>query len=732
MNVSPCNWSSYIHKAKRIAFIFFCFLFQYFQLLAQPLWIPLGPTYNPGLGIGHLECIAFDPGYNGVSNKTMYVGSPTGGLWKSKDGGESWNNTDCSTDKLPFIGVADIAINPKNAKQIYIATGTRYKRKHVYPLGIYRSNDAGKTWQNISDGIFLDPQKMNCIARVLIDPSNVKILYAATSLGIFKTSNAGKKWIQILAGDYHGLELNPKNSKIIYVAGTRSNYNEDLVVLRSSNAGKTWIPVADTKSVFNDKENMVIDLAISPSAPNIIYVMIANKDGLSDNDLYISTNEGKTWRRKNIPYPNDHRDKVSIGVSPVNPGEIYIGKAWDFYKSKNITDSLFNKRSGYEQWESLAIGHADVHDFAFAPVTHQLFVAQDGGLWNESSKKDASNGLNISTINVFGTSETKSGFVITGHQDCGANIYDSSLPVEQQWRNVLGGDGREGIIDYTNDKNILSASMNLGKAGVYGPNMRSTDGGKTFYGISLPQDPNLNALNAGPMVEDPKDHNVFYFGYTQLYKGTFINEADNELKWERLTNIPDMMPYSVLSDISVNQSNNKCIYAGFVGGRIFKTTVGGEGKECSNNCWLEISPFKNLFYFNFVKIVSVPDDPNRIWAAFTGTFMSVEHADSVTNGINKIMYSDKGGKEWTPFAQGLPETPVYSIVYVKGSASLLFAATEMGVYYRNASMTEWKPFNMNLPNVIVSELEVNYHEKKLYAATYGRGLWAIDISNYLK
>ncbi|MCC6691358.1 MAG: hypothetical protein IT235_07475 [Bacteroidia bacterium] len=713
-----------------LAFLFL--ILSHFLLPAQPVWEALGPVYNPGLGIGRLECIAFDPAYNGETNKIMYAGSPTGGLWKSINNGESWSNNDCSTDQLPFIGVADIAINPKNSKQLYIASGTRYKRKHISPLNIYVTNDGGKTWSSVSAGLTLNPSTPNCIARLVMDPVKNKILYAATSQGIYKTTNAGKKWSKILNGDYHGLELNTQNSKIIYVAGTRTNYNNDIVIMRSTDAGKTWEIMADNQNVFTSKENMIIDIAIAPSNPSIVYAMIGNKDKANNNDLYVSTDACKTWKAKTIPYPNDHRDKVSIGVNPVDPNQIYIGKAWEFYRSKNITDTTFNTRNIYENWEGLTIGHADIHDFAFAPITHELFVANDGGLWNATLRKDASNGLNIATINSIGSSETKSGLVMSGHQDAGANIFDASLPADKQWRNVLGGDGREGIIDYTNDKIIFSAALNLGTTDTYGLNMRSVNGGKSFSGILKPRDYNLNALNNGPVVEDPIDHNVYYFGFTQLYKGTFQNETDNEIQWERLTRIDSMMPYSVLTGIDVNLADHKRIYTGFTGGRIFKTSVGGGSEACYNGCWEEISPFKPRVYFNFVKPVSASDNPNKVWAAFTGAYMYNDDIDTAVAGSNKIMYSINGGASWEPFAQGLPETPVYSLVYLRNSNDMLFAATDRGVYFRNASTTKWEPLPGNLPNVIVSELEINYHEKKLYAATYGRGLWSIDISSYMK
>jgi photosystem II stability/assembly factor-like uncharacterized protein len=702
-------------------------------IYAQAVWQALGPVFNPGLGIGRLECIGFNPFYNGKTIKTMYVGSPTGGLWKSKDGGLSWSNADCSTDQLPFIGVADIAVNPRDTNELFIANGSKYPRKYISALGVYRSADGGKTWVTVSRGMELDPHALNCIARILIDPVNVKTLYAATSQGIYKTTNSGKKWKKLLEGDYHGLEFNSANSNILYAAGTRSTYNEDMVILRSLNGGKSWQEIAQDGGAFKGKENLSIDIAVSPSSPAILYVLSANKEGLRTNELFVSTDAGKTWKAKTIPYPNDNRDKVAIGVSPSDPGEIYIGKAWDFYKSINICDSAFNKRPQKSQWAHLNISHADIHSIKIAPGSNEVFVAHDGGLYNATTNKDASNGLNIATINSVSSSETKNGFAITGHQDCGANIYDASLAAEKQWKNVLGGDGRESIIDYSTEKNILSTSINLGTTTSYGPNQRSMDGGLSFGPLSRPADPGLNALNNGPVTEDPVLPNVYYFGFTQLYKATFTNPSGNEINWEQLTHLSDMVPYSVLTAISVNPLQPNFIYAGFVAGRVFKTTTGGEGMACTSGCWKEISPFKNLIYYNLVKTVSAPEEPERVWAAFTGGAMAIAQADdTLTSGIHKIMYSPNGGQSWEAFAQGLPETPVYSFVYVRGTKDLLFAGTEAGIYFRDADMQGWQAFNNGFPNVTVSEIYVNYHEKALYAATYGRGLWKIDISDQLK
>jgi len=706
------------------------------SVFAQAKWEALGPVSNPGLGIGRVECIAFDPGYNGTTNKTMYAGSQTGGLWKSTDGGQHWSNSDCSTDRLPFIGVGDIAINPKDSKQLFIAGGTRYTRKHAFPLKIYRSDDGGANWTEASSGIDLDAKTLNCIARILIDPTDVKTLYAATSQGLFKTINSGKKWKQILPGDYHTLEFNPADSKILYAGGTFSTYKENISVLCSRDAGQTWKTLADGSSVFKAKEHLKINLAVSPSRPEVIYVLTANTDALATNDLYVSLNGGKSWTAKTLPYPNDHPDKVALGISPVNPGEIYIGKLFDFYKSSDLLDSNFNKRPMNKRWQTLRIIHSDLHDIRLAPVSGEVFVAHDGGLWNATTNKDASEGLNIATLNYVSTSETKTDFAIAGMQDCGTNLYDGSLKEDNKWKNVLGGDGQEVSIDYNNEKYIVSAAENLGTAAGYGPNKRSMDGGKTFSPLGNPSTADFKKSNAGggPLLQDPEESEVYYFGYSQLYKATFTHpDSSNSMDWEQLTHISDLKPFSILTGISVNGRNTKIIYAGFVHGRIFKTTSGGDGLRCSKNCWTEVSPFKNLGYFNYVSLTQNPADPDKVWAAYTGTNMfSADPEDSATLGNAKVMYSEDGGGSWTEYGRGLPPGPVYVITCADKSLDLLFAGTESGLYYRSSRMKQWQVFGTELPRCIVRDIRYNEHEKTLYAATYGRGLWKVSLSDLLK
>ncbi len=705
-------------------------------VFSQVQWQPLGPTHNPGLGIGRVECIAFDPGFNGSTDKIMYVGSPTGGLWKSTDGGQHWSNSDCSTDQLPFIGVSDIAINPKDSKQLFIACGTRYNRKYVSPLKIFRSDNGGSSWEEASSGIDLDPTAMNSISRILIDPSNGKTLYAATSQGIYKSSNSGKRWKLLLPGDYHSIEFNPGDSRVIYAAGTFSTYKENISVLCSKDAGANWKTLADGSSVFKAKEHLTVNLAVSPSRPEVLYVLTSNTDALSTNDLYVSVNEGKTWVSKTLPYPNDHRDKVALAVSPIDPGEIYIGKVFEFYKSINLLDSSFNKRPTGSRWNSLHINHADIHDIKIAPVSHVIFVGHDGGLWNATENKDADEGLNIATLEFVSTSETKTGFAIAGMQDAGANLYDASQPEEKIWKNVLVGDGKAQAIDYSNENLIISTTPNLGMTSEYGPNKRSMDGGKIFSSISNPSAADFKKINnAGvPLNQDPVFPDVFYFGYTQLYKATFTYpDSTNQIEWDQLSRIPDLKPYSVITAISVSPQNNKIIYIGNTYGRIFKTTSGGEGKHCSAGCWTDISPFKKLSFSNSVSLTQDPTDPNTVWAAYSGTVMTAAEAeDSATMGSSKVMYSEDGGITWEPYGRGLPDAPVNVIVCAKNQTDLIFAGTEAGLYYRTSKMKQWQPFGLGFPRVTVKDIRINEHEKMLYAATYGRGLWKVSLSDLLK
>ncbi|NJO88073.1 MAG: hypothetical protein HC831_03235 [Chloroflexia bacterium] len=182
-------------------------------------WQPIGPVLVPDdnngepSGVGRVNCVAFHP----TNSNIIFIGTPSGGFWKSTNGGVSWFTT---TDDLGSLGVSDIAVNPDNPDVIYIATGDG-DAGDTYSIGVLKSQNGGESW-NVT-GLKTELSDNVIIRRLIINPQNPAILIAATSKGIYRTINNGVSWTNVQTGHFKDLEFNPANPNIVYAARYGSN-----------------------------------------------------------------------------------------------------------------------------------------------------------------------------------------------------------------------------------------------------------------------------------------------------------------------------------------------------------------------------------------------------------------------------------------------------------------------------------------------------------------------------
>jgi len=170
-------------------------------------WSCLGPYGPPQLingsrpgGNGRLDCISFHPDNPDI----LFVGSPTGGLWKTTDHGTSWITL---TDNLPSIGVSDLVINPDDPDILYLATGTRDTWWETYSAGILKSYDGGITWEET--GLNYQIPEQQAVSKILMDPDDPNVLIASTSIGIYKSTDAADSWTLTQPGNFKDLAFRP-------------------------------------------------------------------------------------------------------------------------------------------------------------------------------------------------------------------------------------------------------------------------------------------------------------------------------------------------------------------------------------------------------------------------------------------------------------------------------------------------------------------------------------------
>ncbi len=649
-------------------------------------WQNLGPFQTPYIsnssdlrGVGRINVIAFDPSNSNI----IYIGAPAGGVWKTTDGGQSWT---AMTEDLASLGVADIAIDPANSQIIYIATGD-CDHHSTYSIGVLKSTDGGNTWNNT--GLTFDIVDNLKLCRILINPQNTNIIYAAGSSGIFKSTDGGNSWSAISNEYVKDLELCPDDPNTIYAA-TYDPYGGETKILRSTDAGNTW---QDITPSFSGVAR--IDLGVTPANGNVIYAFAANNTDYGFHSLWKSSDKGATWTElQNSSYSPNYLDwysgdgdggqgwyDLTIAVDPSDENHIVIGGI-NIWESTN-GGMTFNQKTLWYHGGSFPYVHADQHHLIFSPQGI-LYSANDGGImkYQNNTWINLSDGLAISQIYRLSTSQTTNDLVITGLQDNGTILRNNGT-----FSAVLGGDGMECLINPENN-NIMYCEY------YYGNMYKSTDGGNYFYDIAPASDGNWIT----PFVHAPDNPDIMYAGYTEMYKSTNGGET-----WTAVTN--GITGGVKIDDIAVAPSNSNYIYFS-ANGDLYRSTNGG----------MNWSLVYSGFYGSISDIAVAFNNPNKVFVTISGFYSN-----------NKVFYSEDGGSSWTNISDGLPNVPANTIVYENGSNDRIYVGTDLGVFVRNGLSASWEFFNNGMPNVVIDELEINYATNEIYAATFGRGLWKSDL-----
>lgn len=634
-------------------------------------WSFIGPQVIPGNGggAGRVNCMAFDP----FNANVIWIGAACGGLWKSTDGGVTWTS---NTDLLPVLSISDIVIDPVNPQNMYIATGDKYGIYWQYEVwghysaGILKSTDGGLTWNQ--SGLSYAATGVTLIQRLVMDPNNPNTLFAATYQGIFETNDGGLTWTNDLAGQFYDVEFRPGSSTTIY-AGDSIGFQ------RSLDGGTTWSYVSLVTS------NGRTSIAVTADNTSAVY---AWSEG---GDFYYSSNSGASFVTRTDPVgisgPYGHYDMV-LEVSPLDENTIFTG-GLDIAKS---TDGgmTWTAVSDWAGWPNPDYVHADNHAQQFAPGSNTtIYSCNDGGIFRSTDGgatwTDLSAGIDIKQYYRMGSSFLTPNLIYAGAQDNGTDKITGLATASM----VNGADGEECLVDYTDDNIVFVSSQG-------GYFLKSTDGGATFSGLS-----EYGCDWTSPLIMDPTNHDVMYMGSSDVHKS-----LDNGNTWTNVTN--GFFDGSCVYSLEVCPTSTNYIYAATFG-NIYRSTNGGAS-------WSTITGTLPVNSAAISGITVSDSDPDAVWVTFSGFSPG-----------NKVYYSTDGGATWSNVSGTLPNLPANCIEYQNSSNDILYLGTDIGVFYMDATMNDWQPYNTGLPNVIIDELEIHYPTSKLRAATFGRGLWESDL-----
>ncbi|MES2618885.1 MAG: PKD domain-containing protein [Bacteroidota bacterium] len=648
-----------------------------------PGFLPYNRTSQPG-GVGRLNAVAFHP----TDSNILWVCAPAGGLWKSTNGGNTWTT---NTDSLPTLGTSALVISPRNTDTMYLGTGDR-DHGDAAGLGVYMTANGGKTWTVRNSGM-----GNQTVCRLLIHPSNTKILLAATTGGVYRTTNSGGTWTQILSGNYKDIVFNPSNPNTVFAT-------RDGLFFRSTNCGLTFTQITSglpTSSIYRG--------AIGVTAADTSYVYFFICDFTKYYGTYRSVNGGTTFStRSTTPNVMDYSTNGS-GTG---------GQAWydlDFVCDPTNRDivfaggvNIFKSIDGASTWtisghwigsSTIPSVHADQHHLEYSPVSKRLYVANDGGIYysinNGVKWRDLSNGIGVSQIYKLGKSALIKDQMIAGFQDNGTSYFGNS-----EWSGIRGGDGMDCAWDAQDDNYSYGALY-------YGNITRFYKGS---HDITIANNGTGGINETGDWVtpyclrED--NNNTMFIGYKNIWRNT--NVRGTTMTWTNISN-------------NGNGNNIRCV----------------ENSPAKSDI-LYYSRYDNKFFRSYKanSTASWVDLTGNLPSAGTPSAIACHPTDSNTVyiGLNGRVYRSRNrGINWTDLSSGLPLNTVNSIALDTSNSKLgIYVGTYTGVWFKD-STTTFTSFSNGLPiNGNVTDLEIFYDKghksyHRLYAATFSRGTWKTSL-----
>lgn len=665
--------------------------------LAYGDWVVIGPTADgtgPGdiKGLGRFDRIAFHPSNANI----FYVGAPSGNLWKTTNGGTSWVSV---TDGLANPGVAGIAISPTNGNLVYMLTGDGDSYNPGYlvydygssraSIGVFKSTDGGTTWVQTGP-LFTGGDYEG--HRLTVSPTNGNYLFATTSQGIYRTTDGGSNWTQVKTGEHWDIEFKPGDDSVVYATSGSA-------IFYSTQGGRsgTWQTSTTDFSVAAARR---IELAVSANNPSYVYALCGAAGSGTFTGIFRSVNSGVSYtRRTNTPNilnssttgagTGEQSDyDLGICVKPTDAERIATCGlcVWRSNGSNGGTSMTFSTIYRESFGAATAYIHPDVHDVQYNPLNNNLYAATDGGVYR--STDDGVTWTNISagltTSQFYGLSMRDAdadgegngvGF-LAGAQDNGMKHRSDAGP--SVFAHVICCDGYGTVID-ADDPNVLHMNINNGY-------YRSLNGGVSATGL-------LTVTFFSPLCVDYTDPDTMYIGGSTTRRTfnataaspTYTAFAGNTRRV--LTNCP---------------SNQARLY-GSAGTNVIRSDDRAATwiTKSGNAGW----PV-GTFTINDIDVF--PTNSLEVYACFGGY-----------SAGNKVMRSTTGGDDWTNWSGSLPNVPCYGLAVATEG---VYVGTEIGVFFRGYTMTDWVPFYNGMPKTPVTELAVNGNGL-IYASTFGRGAW---------
>ncbi len=679
-----------------------------------------------------------------IQNQLVYyMGTTGGGVWKTEDAGQSWNNISDNYFKTGSVGAVAVAESDPNV--VFVGMGEHAPRGVMssYGDGIYKSTNAGKSWKHIG----LD--KTSSVSWIRIHPTNPDIVYvaaqgamhgASTDRGVYKTIDGGKTWIKVLYVDENtgcaDLSIDMNNPRILYAAmwdhlrlpWLMRSGGKGSGLYKSVDGGDTWTKLEKGLP----KEMGKMSISVSRANGDKVYALIESDTQKETGGLFVSDDAGKNWSRVS----KDHRLTqrawyyIECFADPKEENTVYV-----------LNSPGLKSTDGGKTWAYIRGKHGDYHQLWINPNNNKnLIISDDGG-----AAISFNNGKNWSSLNNQPTAQF---YRITVDNDFPYNIYagqqdNSSVKIksrnpsgwqidESDWTYSAGGESAFIALDPNNPQISMGGSYQGTIALFDSKTMESKMlmVAPIQYQALQPKDMKYRFNWNAPIIYSAHEPNTFYHAANVLFKTTDLGKS-----WKAVS--PDLTKHDTTK-------------MGISGAPYTNEGAGGEN-YCTIAYVLESPLEKGVIYTGSDDgVVSITRDGGLSWSNITPpdlgealvNCIEVSPFDKATAYIATTRYkfndhkasiykTSDYGKTWKKISEGIPDGAytrcIREDVKRKG---LLFVGTETGLYVSFNDGIKWQQLQLGLPITPITDLKI--HEGNLIASTMGRAFWILDELNMLE
>lgn len=634
-------------------------------------WTEFGPEPLSRGATGRIADVAPHP----TDASIVYIAAASGGIWRLE--GETWTPL---TDFMPTAAMGAVALDPNDPDTVYAGSGEGNGASHsFYGLGLYKSTDAGQTWQVLGEDEFAG----RTFARLAVSPLDGNVIFAATRrtgdakghpledgpTGVFRSSDGGVTWEKLAGGLGNGsagdLIIDPSDPNVIY-AGVSGD------LFRSSDGGDSWELLRDGSGR--------IQIAVSPQNPARIWLFT------SAGIAHTSTDAGETWETFDPDISIQGAYDVAVAVDPTDETVAFFGGV-----------PVARTDDGGQSFRNATPPHVDIHRLIY-DVDGNLLSGGDGGL-----HRSANNGTGWESLNEgLGIMQFYPGisfrpdfdyFVIGGLQDNGTAVRPGGGG--NVWYEVLGADGGYTALHPDNPDVVFAQGQGTGSLS------KSTDGGLDFTRSANGIDENDPNAFHSPLMFAPDDPTTLYYATNRLYRSTDTGDT-----WEPLSD--PIVNSGFIRAMAIAPADPQRIYVSTNDAGVFASRDGG---VTFTRVLDELPGWRR----STREIAVAPWDADLV-------FVGVRRF-----GTNKVGMSRDGGATWEDLTGDLPNSPVNAVeAATVGEHEIVFAATDQGVWMTCELDGEWRKIGETLPNVPTTDVRYDGTLERILLATMGRGVWVFE------